>query len=227
MTLQNTRRAALAALAVVGAMLLAASQASAFTITTTFSNWKVTGSLTPKKLNEPVTLPEGSTFNGTAEIFLGKPTTGTMTGTVFVPPFKAPVKLLGLVPTTVGTTFTQVGPANGTILSDPETADCAGQAGAGCLTVKVLTKANLGFTSAGVEGLSVPTQCVTAEPVSFELVEHQTLSELILTGPHFAGTTTIPEIKCEGLEFALGLVYTQLLSGPENPYQLSIAPALS
>ena len=34
MTLQNTRRAALAALAVVGAMLLAASQASAFTITT-------------------------------------------------------------------------------------------------------------------------------------------------------------------------------------------------
>ena len=63
---RKTRIAMLAlAVSVVG-MSIGAVQASAITIPYTFSNWAVWGSLTPKKLNEPVVLPKGSTFNGTS-----------------------------------------------------------------------------------------------------------------------------------------------------------------
>ena len=35
-----------------------------------FNNWAVSGTLTPKKLGQPVQLPEGSTFNGSSELEL-------------------------------------------------------------------------------------------------------------------------------------------------------------
>ena len=67
---RNTGRIATVAvlLAAIGAMFVATTSASAITEPVTFTNWAVWGSLTPKKLNEPVVLPKGSTFNGTSEI---------------------------------------------------------------------------------------------------------------------------------------------------------------
>jgi hypothetical protein len=223
------RIAALAALlAAVGAMSIATTSASAVTQPITFTNWAVWGSLTPKKLNEPVVLPKGSTFNGVSEITV-TPTefSGTVSGTIFVPPFKASLKLVGLVPTTVGVTFTQVGPANGTLTTAPS-ADCSNpRFGTACVKLTVDTKANLGVTAAGILGIEVPTKCETSEPATFDLSAYLPVGELVLQegGPHFTGTTTIPSISCGGLTgLPLSVLLTSLMSGPENPYSLSLGP---
>jgi hypothetical protein len=242
MSLKIGRIAALTAtLGAIGAMFVATTPASASNIIKLpFKNWVVSGFLTPKLLNEQVAIPKGATFNGGSSIEvieLGN-LHGTLTGTVFVPDFTAKLKLLGLVPTEVGLTFTQVGPANGTVASAAHS-NCTGPGshfGPGsqqCTIVNVPTHANLGITmlNAGLGlgpaevGIGATTKCETAEPILFPLSGYVTLLELITTGPTFTGTATIPPIKCEGLEgIALGLALTAVMSGPENAYSLGIAP---
>jgi hypothetical protein len=221
------RIAAVAApLAIIGATSIAAAPAWAG-FSTSFVNWAVSGSLTPKKLNEPVTLPKGSTFNGVADIETLSPTelSGTVKGELYVPPFKTTLKLAGLIPSEVGVTFTEAGASEGTMSFAPASA-CAGSPYAGqCATMSVTSKAIIGITVVGLLGIDVPTQCQTTEPVTFDLKTTLTLGELLDVGPHFTGSTTIPTISCEGLSgLALGALITGLMSGPENPYALYIAP---
>jgi hypothetical protein len=215
-----------ATVGVVAAMSLAAAPAWAG-FSTSFVNWAVSGSLTPKKLNEPVVLPKGSTFNGVAEIGTLTPTEleGTVIGALYVPPFKTTLKLAGLVPSEVGVTFTEVGKSTGTMSLGAPGA-CAGSPYSGeCATMKVTSKATIGITVVGLLGIDVPTECHTSEPVVFNLSTTLTLGELLNVGPHFTGTTTIPSVKCEGLSgLVLGALLTELMSGPENPYALYIAP---
>jgi hypothetical protein len=235
MSLKTGRIVVLAAtVAALLTMSVATTPASAAgTIKPLFKNWVVSGTLTPKKLNEPVTLPQGSTFNGggTIEIEYFAKTksyaiTGTITGALFVPPFSASLKLLGIVPTTVGVTFTQVGEAVGTVVSAPS-ADCGGEPSAfvACVTLSVPTKANVGITSVGTLGVGVPTTCETSSPVVFALSTTLTLAELADTGPHFKGTTTIPPLTCSGPEaLVLAPTLSAVMSGPGNAYALTIAP---
>jgi hypothetical protein len=213
----------------MGAMAMSATSAGAAVFSQPFNNWVVSGSLTPKKLNEPVTLPKGSTFNGSAEVHykrhLFEEPSGTVTGTVSVPPFTASLKLLGLVPTTVGVTFTQVGKGEGTIT--PDRGACGGtvkeEEFIPCVTLSVPTKVNVGITLVGVLGLSVPTHCETSEPIVFPLLAHMTLLELSIVGPQFSGEATIPSMTCEGPEgLVLGPVLSAVMSGPENPYVIEI-----
>ncbi len=215
-----------AVVAVVCSACVLAATASAITIPYTFNNWAVWGSLTPKKLNEPVVLPKGSTFNGTS-LLTTTPTelSGTVTGKIFVPPFNTTVKLGGAVPTEVGVTFTQVGPAEGSLVQT-STANCAGSHFGGlCVTLSVATKADIGITETGLLGIDVPSECETSEPVSFSLSATLPLSQLLDEGPAFKGVVTIPSIKCGGLSgLALGVLLTELMSGPENPYSLHIGP---
>jgi len=215
-----------AAAAVIGATSMLAASASAITIPFTFDNWAVWGSLTDKKLNEPVVLPKGSTFNGTSLLTsTATELSGTVTGRIFVPPFNTTVKLVGLVPTEVGVTFTQVGPAEGT-LAQTSTANCAGSHFGGlCVTLSVNTRADVGITETGLLGIGVPTECETSEPVAFSLSSTMPLAQLLDEGPAFKGTVTIPSIKCGGLSgLAVGTLLTELMSGPENPYALHIGP---
>jgi hypothetical protein len=211
---------------VVAVMSFAAAPAWAG-FSTSFVNWAVSGSLTPKKLGEPVVLPKGSTFNGVANIGTLTPTelSGTVSGTLYVPPFKTTLKLGGLVPSEVGVTFTEVGKSEGTMSLGAPGA-CAGSPYSGeCANMKVTSKAIVGITVVGLLGIDVPTECHTSEPVTFNLSTTLTLGELLDVGPHFSGTTTIPSIKCEGLSgLVLGALVTELMSGPENPYALYIAP---
>jgi hypothetical protein len=194
----------------------------------TLENWVVAGSLEPKKLAEPINLPKGSTFNGTTTIefenFFENPH-GSLGGTVTVPPFEAALRLLGIVPTTVGVTFEQVGPAEGTVTSVP-TADCPGSAGHDpCVDVAVPTKVNVGLTFVEPLGLKLPTHCRTSEPIDFQLNGDQTLLELDIFGPQFKGTATIPPIECEGPEaLTLAPALTLIMSGPDNPYSIEISP---
>jgi hypothetical protein len=225
-------------LAAFGAMSLAAASASAqivcsgpcLRITPTFTNWVVSGSLTAKTFSQKVTLPEGSTFNGKGEIIIENPTgtrevvNGTITGNVFVPPFNAvltlPINEIP-TPTNVGIKFSQVGQAVGTVA--PATG-CTEEFS--CVTTTVPTKANVGFTVVGILGIQVPTHCETSKPIQLELKgAPQTLLEVVTKGLHFTGETTIPPIKCEGLEgLLLAPVMTAALSGPNNPYALAITP---
>jgi len=212
----------------IGAAVLAAATSASANLTPTFENWVVSGSLTPKTLNEPVILPEGSTFNGSAEFaFSGffENISGSLTGTVFVPPFNASLKLLGLVPTTVGVTFTQVGNAEGTIASAPNSSCPELSRFDSCVHVSVPTRATVGITKTEPLGINLPTHCQTSEPITFYLSANVTLLELIVRGPHFSGTATIPSITCTGPEgLVLAPLLTTLMSGPDNPYEIAIAP---
>jgi hypothetical protein len=208
-------------------LAVAAAPASGAGLGLTFENWKLSGSLTVKKLNEPVILPKGSTFNGFAEVtnFGAKEIEGKLTGKIFVPPFKASLKIAGLIPTTVGVTFTEVGEAEGTLsTASSSSPECANAHFHGvCVLTSATTKAIIGLTVVGVLGIEVPTQCQTSEPVVFHLVNISTLPELIETGVSFKGTVTIPNITCEGLTgLVLGPAITLVMSGPENPYALKI-----
>ena len=67
--MSRTRRAVLAlAVALVAACVVSAPAASAADVVLPFTNYKVGGSLTVKKLNQSITLPDGSTFNGSANL---------------------------------------------------------------------------------------------------------------------------------------------------------------
>jgi len=173
-----------------------------------FSNWVLSGSLTPKKLNQKITLPSGATFNGTADL-----TSGKLSGDIKIPAFKASVKILG-IPTTVGISFTESGPATGTITPSGSN-----------LVIAATAKANIGITAVGILGINIPTTCTTASPVSFALNATEPALSL-LTGVTFTGTTTLPTVKCGGiLGGLLSPVLTALFSGPNNAYALAIAPA--
>lgn len=216
-----------ACLAAFGTLAVAATPALAAGPKLAFENWKLSGSLTVKKLNEQVVLPEGSTFNGVAELtrFNATEIEGVLDGKIFVPPFKASLKIAGLIPATVGVTFTQVGEAEGTVsTASPTTPQCANAHFKGvCVLTNVNTKAIIGLTVVGVLGIEVPTQCQTSEPLDFNLTNISTLPELIESGPRFTGTVTIPSITCEGLTgLVLGPAITLVMSGPENPYSLKI-----
>jgi len=246
MSLKVSRIATLTgALVAVAALSVATTSASAqapVIVHLPFKNWVAAGTVTPKKLNEPITLPKGSTFNGEGAINLagpkGEPTfTGTVDGTLYVPPFTAQMKILGL-PENVGLKLEQAGEAEGTVTVAPKGA-CGEVSGDGsyCVTLTVPTKVNMEITMVGTEaerqlglisaGLSasLTTSCATTEPITFDLVRTLTVKELLSPGPQFTGTTTFPPIQCTGLEgLALTPVLTTLISGPENPYALGIGP---
>ena len=103
-------------------------------------NWKVSGTITARKLHQPFTLPEGSTFNGSAELNTGTGT-GSVEGNLSIPPFTSSAKLFGVLPTSVGVTLTQVGALKGTVTpseSAPgeETLTLPAQLGMGITSVK-------------------------------------------------------------------------------------------
>ena len=178
-----------------------------------YTNWQLSGSLTLKKLGQPINLPGGSTFNGSSEV---NPETGagTLTGSISIPPFTASLKVLGVVPATLGVTPTQDGPFEGSI-AKKETGE----------TLTIPAKLSLSITSFGLFGLKVPTNCATTEPLSLALAASLTTEQLFKTGWGFTGKTTIPRLKCEGTFGPLvGTLVSLLLSGPENPYALHFAP---
>jgi HYR domain len=179
-----------------------------------FVNWLVEGRLNLHKVNQPVILPAGSTFNGSANLnFITLK--GPLTGSIFVPPFSQSAKVFG-VPVSVGLEFSEAGAIGGSV-GPSKTVE-------GDLALGAPYNTNIHVTSLNIFGITIPTKCVTAEPVSFALLTNLTLEEF-LTGWHFAGTTTIPTVKCEGTLGTLeGAVFTGLFSGPNNTYSIAITP---
>jgi pimeloyl-ACP methyl ester carboxylesterase len=177
-------------------------------------NWVVSGTITPTKLRQPITLPEGSTFNGSAEVNTATGA-GSVEGSLTIPPFAYTTRLFGLLPTTFSLTLTQVGAVKGTVAASETTP--------GDETLTLPVQLSMGVTSLKLLGLTIPAQCATAEPISLNLTATLTREELLEHGWSFSGTTALPRIKCEGLLGNLfsGLL-TILISSPENPYSIKV-----
>ena len=198
----HTRRAVLAlAVALLTAFVVSVPAASAADIVLPFTNYKVGGSLTVKKLNQSITLPAGSTFNGSANL-----TTSQLSGNLSIPEFTSTIKVLG-IPTQVTTKLDQAQPLQGTIKVDPNFT----------IHIRSTTSAILRIKRLRLGLLSVPTTCRTAEPVVLTLNYDGPLAYPIA----FNGTTTIPRLTGCGL---LGPTLGTLLSGPGNAYHVTLAP---
>ena len=204
-------------------MSIAASAASAKLLTTEFNHWVVSGGITDKALNQTITLPSGSEFNGLGKGINLLTEEGEIEGTVTVPAFTADLKILGQSAAT-GITFKQVGVASGGFkLASTEPAKSLGE-----VTLSIPAKVNIGFTSLSILGITIPTECVTSSPVSFPLMSTTSLLALLYTGTSFKGTTTIPSVSCGGLfGILLQPILSSLVSGSNNAYSLSFAPPAS
>jgi hypothetical protein len=196
----HPRRAVLAlAVALLTACAVSVPAASAADIVLPFTNYKVGGSLTVKKLNQKITLPSGSTFNGSANL-----TTQQLSGHVSIPEFTSTIRVLG-IPTQVTTKLDEAQPLQGTIKLDPNFA----------IHVRSTTSAILRIKKLRLGLLGVPTTCRTAEPIQLTLNYDGPLAYPLT----FNGTTTIPPLTGCGL---LGPTLGTLLSGPGNAYQVTL-----
>lgn len=217
-------------LAAVLALTVAATSASAFPAF--FNEYKVRGNLTPKKLNQTITLPTGS-FNGEAQLnFVPQPgggfgVEGPLVGTTTIPEFTAEVKLFG-IPAKLKTKFTAE-PANGSITS-VEQKNCEPTIfKEGCEHLSVPTHAEIEFTALTILGLTIPEKCETISKVLLGLETNINLAKLLNSEPPFGsffkGTANFPIVICRGL-FGLinGPLLTALFSGPNNPYEISVTP---
>jgi len=180
--------------------------------TAQYANWPLTGSITDKRLSQPLMLPEGSVFNGTGELNT-ETGQGSVKGAFTIPPFNAQLKLLGVIPLSLGVTLSEQGTLEGTVTKSE--------------SGEVLTmpaKLGMGITSVKLVGLTIPAKCVTTEALALNLTDRLTAEELLRNGMSFSGTTAIPKVKCEGglLGSLFGTVLTGLLSGPENSYALEV-----
>jgi hypothetical protein len=182
-----------------------------------YKGWTLAGSITDKKLGQAIALPAGAAFNGSGEVST-ESGRGSVTGSFTIPPFTAPLRLFGAIPVGIGMTLTQTAPAGGTV--EP------GEGGNEALALPV--KLQMGVTSVSLLGLTIPTRCQGAEPLSLALSDTLSREALLKSGWSFAGATAIPPFRCEGglLGRLFGAVLTGLLSGPEDAYSLSVsAPA--
>ena len=61
------------------------------------------------------------------------------------------------------------------------------------------------------------------EPLALTLVDTLTREELLTKGWSFAGTTSIPRVKCHGgpLSGPFGKLLSGLLAAPEDPYSIN------
>jgi hypothetical protein len=198
----RARRAVLAlAVALVAACVISVPAASAADVVLPFTNYKVGGSLTVKKLNQSITLPNGSTFNGSANL-----TTQQLSGHVFIPEFTSTIRVLG-IPTQVTTKLEEAQPVQGTITVDPNFT----------IHIRSTTSAILRITKLRLGLLSVPTTCRTASPIVLTMNYDGPLSYPL----NFNGTTTIPPLTGCGL---LGPTLGTVLSGPGNAYHVTLGP---
>jgi hypothetical protein len=185
----------------MAACVVSVPAASAADTVLPFNDYQVGGNLTVKKLNQSITLPGGSTFNGSANL-----TQGTLSGHVSIPTFTSTIKVLG-IPTQVTTQLVEAQPVQGSVKLDP---DFTTHLRSNTSAILYIRKLRLGL-------LSVPTTCRTSAPIQLTLNYDGPFAFPI----NFDGTTTIPSLTGCGL---LGPTLGLLLSGPDNPYHITLSP---
>jgi hypothetical protein len=203
------------------------------TITPTFANWSVGGSLTAGGQTIAIAPPKGGTFNGSGEIGIHESglITGQIHGAVNIPPFGAEIEFPAKSGEhqVAGLALTEIGSVNASVTSTSP-ANCpnpiAGTS-ATCVNLKLPTTQAVTFTVAG-PGNGLPSKtashCETVEPVKFELSTNLTFLELVVVGSHFVGTYTVPPFTCSGkYGKGRGEQMTEAFSGPGS-YEISVKP---
>ncbi len=199
--MKAARRAATltVALAAMGTVAPAANAAEI-----PFTGWTVKGDLTVAKLNQKVTLPPGSRFDGVLET-----TTQQLTGHVAVPQFTTRFTVLG-VPADATLELVEAGPSTAkVVLGGTTTID--GQS-AFVIHIRKLKSPLLPLNLVG-------GNCRTSAPVVLPL--HYSGPPDFAKGFAFTGTTTIPSLTGCGLATPL---LNALMAGPNNPFSVAIAP---
>jgi hypothetical protein len=197
----RTRR--LLGLAVLVSAALAAAPASAATLP--FDNWTVSGTLTIKKLQQSVSFPPGSAFNGSSDL-----TAGTLTGHVTVPTFTAHLKVLGL-PVDATLELIEAAPVSGTV-----------KLGGAFVAISSTSSFYIRIRRLASPLLPlnlVASRCQTSSPVTLALLYWDRLD--LAKGFRFTGTTTIPPLTGCGATTPL---LNSLMAGPGNAFDVKLAP---
>jgi hypothetical protein len=202
-------RLATLAIAVVALGAIAAPAAQADTIIP-FTNWQVGGTLGVKKLNQNISIPEGSTFNGSANL-----TQGTLSGDTTIPDFNATVKVLG-VPTRIGLSIKETAPASGTLTLNSD----------GTITIDAPVSSDIRIRtlSLGLLSISAGFNCHTSSPVVLPLHATAPLATALSSGLTFSGTYDLPTLTGCGL---LTPTLNLLMAGPNNPFNVTFRPPTS
>jgi hypothetical protein len=201
-TRSRTARRAVTLVVALAAIGWAAPAAQAAEIP--FTNWTVKGKLTVAKLKQDVVLPPGSRFDAVLES-----TTQQLTGHVTVPRFTARFYVLGL-PADATIDLVEAGPSTAkVVLGGTTTID--GQS-AFVIHIRRLSSPLLPLNLAG-------GSCRTSAPVVLPLHYRGPLD--FVNGFTFSGTTTIPSLTGCGLATPL---LNALMAGPNNPFNVNIAP---
>lgn len=163
-----------------------------------FDYW-VDATTTLKKLNQTVTVPRG-TFKGSIDF-----STSKLTGSITLPPAKAPFKVAGLPLATATFKITEVKPVTGTLNLNTLVVTATS-----VFNIQIVSVSPVGLPSVNLVGNS----CVTSKPVSV------TMSGPFTSGM-FSGTYTIPPLKnCGAATTALNLV----VPGPGNTFTAVVTP---
>ncbi|SDI88715.1 hypothetical protein SAMN05444157_0648 [Frankineae bacterium MT45] len=161
--------------------------------------------------NGTISIP---TINGTGKVGPGSVSSdvnlrsGAFTGTAKLPAMTINANLFGFIPTTVVSTFTELGPLTGQLAP-----------GAGDLTADL--KASIGVTSAKALGVLPLTSgnCVTASPVSIHLASDGTGKFSPFSGGVVASKFAIGPLTHCGV---LTSVLNAILPGPNNTLTLTL-----
>lgn len=194
------------AVSLVGLAAIAAPAAQADFIIS-FNNWKVAGNLGVKKLDQDIVLPDGSTFNGSANL-----TTGTLTGHTTIPDFDATFKVLG-IPQRASLSIKEAAPTTGTLTGHPDGTVTTDATVSSIIRIKKL--------SIGLLGIPPGANCHSSSPVVLPLHSTDDLGSIPINGTQFSGTYTITNFTGCGL---LTPVLNTLMAGPNNPFTVSLKP---
>ena len=179
-------------------------------------NWTLAGALTDRKLREAIGLPSGSLLSASGELNT-ETGSGSLVGAVQIPGSNVRVHV-GSLPIGLDVELAPAGALDGVLQ--------ASSARPGEEDLTLTTGLSIAVTSVQVLGLTFATSCETAGPISLVLEKTLALPTLEAAGAQFAGTTSLPRLTCSGGLAAglLGPILSALLSGPENAYQITIAP---
>lgn len=188
---------ALCALCVLCAFLSACGAVSAPVLTSAdtslFVSYFVDGETTLAKLGSSLVLGRGR-FDAHVDL-----ATGTITGTLTLPPSRGTFLGFGFVPTGATTTLTESGPATGTFQN-------------GIADVTANEFIGLGAVTVNGTPLDVGADCRTAQPAAIRI--HGPLN--LLGTSRFTTTFVVPALRGCGATEDLDPLFNGLVAGPDN-----------
>lgn len=187
-------------IAAAAATAIGFSATSAFADTTITASYPVTGTTNIASTNSSLTLGPG-TLAATADL-----TTGTVTGSISLPPATGTFTEIGIVPVTVTAAFIQDGQTTGTINLSTG-------------AISATSQITLQITDLKVAGLDIPVgpACKSAYPATITVTSGTGFG--VLSGGPVSGTYTIPPFVNCLLETPL---IDLVIPGPGNTISLTL-----